>query len=154
VDATKFYKKTAFAYKQNRHKPILELKAAMENVLEHHFGRHNKCGPWCPTKKWAGNQEMLDKLCYRDKDKDSMVTYLQLRDIRDPFFTLETIKELSHPYDTNKCENIMKVITKFHPKDTEFYGTICGKRRIFAVITKDSIGLGTYVERILELMGV
>jgi hypothetical protein len=69
--------KTAFAYKQNRRKPILELQAAIENVLEYHFGWHDKCGSWCPTNKWADNQEMLDKLCYRDKDK-GMATYLQL----------------------------------------------------------------------------
>jgi hypothetical protein len=73
-------KNTVFAYKQNRHNPILELQVAMENVLEHHFGRHDKCGPWCQTKKWTGNQEMLDKMYYRYKDKD-MATYLQLRDI-------------------------------------------------------------------------
>jgi hypothetical protein len=135
-------KNTAFAYKQNRHRPILERQAEMENVLEHHFGRHEKCGPWCPTKKWAGNQEMLEKLCYRDKDKD-IATYLQLREIQDPFFTLESMEELWHSHDTNKCENIMEVITKFHPKDVELFGTICCKGRIYGAITKDSIGLGS-----------
>jgi hypothetical protein len=78
-----------------------------------------------------------------------------VREIRDPFFTVESMKELWHDsHDTNKCENIMKVITEFHPKDVERFGTICCKGRIYGAITKDSIGLGSYLERILELMGV
>jgi hypothetical protein len=48
----------------------------------------------------------------------------------------------------------MKVITRVHPKDVEIFGTVCCKGRIFGVITKGSIGMGSYLEQILELMGV
>jgi hypothetical protein len=116
ADATQLKKNTSFAVKQNRHKPIEEFQANMYNVLKHHFNRHGNCGEWCPTKKWKNNPAMLAKLCYRDKGQD-MTTNLQLRKIRDPFFTLKKLEELRHPHDTHKCENVMKVITKFHPKD-------------------------------------
>jgi hypothetical protein len=87
----------------------------MLNVVGHHFDRHEGCGEWCPTKKWKDEPEQLEKLCYRDKNRDRK-TYLQIIAIQGPFFTVKKLEEMRHSYNTNKCENIMKVITKYHPK--------------------------------------
>jgi hypothetical protein len=99
------------------------------------------------------NPEILVKLCYRDKDRD-MATYLQLRKNRDPFFTLGKLEELRHPHATNTCENFMKIITKFHPKDIQLYNTICCKGRTFGVLLKDSVGMASYLERSFAILGV
>jgi hypothetical protein len=96
---------------------------------------------------------MLAKLCYRGKDRD-MTTYLQLRKIRDPFFTLKKLEELRHPHDPNKCENVMKIITKFHPKDIQLYNTICCKGQIFGSISKDSGGMASYLAISFTTLGV
>ena len=125
----------------------------MCNVLEHHFDRHENCGPWCPKIKWRDEPEQLEKLCYRDKDKDKS-TYLQLRKIRDPFFTLEKLEELRHGHDTNKCENMMRVIMKFHPKDMRLYDTVCCRARIYTAVAKDSIGMHQYLVRIFKKLGI
>jgi hypothetical protein len=57
-------------------------------------------------------------------------------------------------YDTNKCENVMKVITKYHPKDMMFYETCIAKARILAAIGKDLIGLLGYLEMEFERLGI
>jgi hypothetical protein len=149
----KIEKNTAFCVRQNRNKPLLELQERLQNVLEHHFDRHDKCGKWCPAIKYKDDPEKLAKLCYRDKDKD-MATYLRIKKIRAPFLTLEKLEELRHPHDTNKCEAIMRAITRFHPKDLQLCATICAKGRIYAAVSKDSVGMGSFVGRIFAAMGV
>jgi hypothetical protein len=61
---------------------------------------------------------------------------------------------MRHPYDTNKCKNIMKVITKYHPKDMMFYETCIAKARILAAIGKDSVGILSYLEMAFERLGI
>jgi hypothetical protein len=125
----------------------------MLNVVEHHFDIHDGCREWCPTKKWKDEPEKLEKLCYQDKDRDRK-TYLQIVAIRAPFFTVEKLEKMRHPYDTNKCEKIMKVITKYHPNDMMFYETCIAKARILAAIGKDSFGLLGYLEMAFERLGI
>jgi hypothetical protein len=133
VDVIKLKQNTSF-------KPIEDFQKAMLNVLGHHFDRHEGYGEWCPTKKWKNEPEKLKQLCCRNKDRNRK-TYLQIQTIRAPFFTVEKPEEMRHSHDTNKCENIMKVITKYHPKNMMFYETCIAKAHILAAIGKDSIGL-------------
>jgi hypothetical protein len=67
---------------------------------------------------------------------------------------LEKLEELRHPHNTNKCKNVMKIITKFHPKDIQLYNTICCKGQIFRALTKDSVGMASYLERSFAILGV
>jgi hypothetical protein len=64
------------------------------------------------------------------------------------------VEEMRHSYDMNKCENIMKVITKYHPKDMMFYETCISKARILAAIGKYSIGLLGYLEMAFKRLGI
>jgi hypothetical protein len=62
---------------------------------------------------------------------------------------------MRHPHDTNKCKDIMKVLTKFHPKDIQLYSSICCKGRgVHATISKDFIGMGSYLERTFAILGI
>jgi hypothetical protein len=63
-------------------------------------------------------------------------------------------QEMRHSHDTNKCKNIMKVTTKYHPKDMMFYETCTAKAHILAAIGKDSIGLLGYLEMAFERLGI
>jgi hypothetical protein len=48
----------------------------------------------------------------------------------------------------------MKIITKFHPKDIQLSNTICCKGRIFGSISKDSVGMESYLARLFATLGV
>jgi hypothetical protein len=61
---------------------------------------------------------------------------------------------MRHSYNMNKCENIMKVITKYHPKDMMFYETCIVKACILAAIGKDLIELLGYLEMAFERLGI
>jgi hypothetical protein len=48
-----------------------DLKMALEVVLEHHFGDHWLCGPWCPAMYWKDDEKDKKSLNYRCKAKDA-----------------------------------------------------------------------------------
>jgi hypothetical protein len=73
----KFKKKYIFCTPTKSQKTHQRLpNGCVELFLEHHFDRHEGCGEWCPMKQWKNEPEKLEKLCYRDKDRDRK-TYLQ-----------------------------------------------------------------------------
>jgi hypothetical protein len=146
-DAERLKRNLSFCIRTNVQKTFDEFKTAMNAVLEHHFDCHEYCdAEWCAHLR----EDDGKKRYYRCKKKNKKL-YEQLRTVTEKFFTDERLKEIYHKFNTNKCENLMSIVTSYCPKTRHYSGTINGKGRICLGVTVDSLG---YVETYRSLFAL
>ena len=139
--------------KQNAKKPVEALKAALENVLDHHFGMHENCSvKWCPYLKLETEREKQNKLVYRHMDRDSKM-YYELKRARAPYLTLESLKQCQHNTHTNKCENFMSLVATTLPKYSNLSGSVSGKARVFHAAGRDGRSPQEYYGHLFQQLG-
>jgi hypothetical protein len=134
-------------------RPFDELKTAMKAALKHYFNNHEFCGGWCPylAKSEAERADVQYK--YRSKTEDS-VLYSQCIEIHKAYTTEQGLRELKHPYDTNKCESMNKFVPKFVPKDSNFSRTRNWEGCVMYAVGVDSLGHRGYHHRVSALAGL
>jgi hypothetical protein len=82
------------------------------------------------------------------------VLYTQCVEIHKAHTTELGMRELKHPYDTNKCESMKKLVTKVVPKDSIFSGTRNWEGRMIYAVGVDSLGYCVYHTRVYSILGL
>ena len=154
VDAARMKRNMALAVRAYRLSGFSYFQVQAVAVLEHHFGDHSLCDPsWCPYHRYLNNPKKLAQLKYRNK-KDHLPLYIQMKELHDKYVSDEWLPQIWHMWNTNKNENVNKLITKFVPKTTYLCQTIVAKLRIYVAIGIDSIGQEEYYKRLYKKLGI
>ena len=151
-EAGRMKRALSFAIYAHLTSTVEEMEAACWQCIEHYFGNHEKCGKWCPAKKYEGNPVELAKMVYRDKEKDEKV-YTQVKDVVRPYFAHDKLKEMQHEHSTQKNESMNNAVAKTIPKGSNLSGTIAAKARVNATICINSVGLVGFIQRMAEVRG-
>ena len=136
---------------------LAEMMRRAPAVVEHHFGDHTYCGPWCKysMERPAHIRHAWDdeaKKNYKDKTKNAKL-YKLVRECLDPYLTEESLAECAHEYDSQTNEACNKMFTKYAPKTTNFSRSIGLTTRILIGTTVHSVGDLKAVTTIYENMG-
>ena len=151
--------KTNFGYFVNWTKRLglAEMMRRAPAVVEHHFGDHTYCGPWCKFSierpahiRLPWDEEA--KKNYKDKKKHASL-YKLVRECMDPYLTEESLAECAHEYDSQTNEACNKMFTKYAPKTTNFSRGIGLTSRVLIGTTVHSIGDLNAITTIYENMG-
>jgi hypothetical protein len=166
--------KTNFAYclHQCKTQSFEVLVERSKAVLEHLFDNHDHCGNWCSKKKKAARVIQSFARCkvlkiegaklatkkanaqfFRDKAKNKKL-YEQLSAIVAKFICVESLKQVHHQYNTNKCEMINNQMTRFAPKNKHYAKTIVGKARAMMAIGVDSVGMVEFFCELAKVEGI
>jgi hypothetical protein len=149
-DAERMKRCLSYAVRQNSNDDSALLKAATQQVAEHHFGNHNDCGSWCRVKPLEGDERMEANLRYRRKREDKRF-YDDVKTIVDEF--ADGSDEMIHPWSSDIVEGMNKFFTKFLPKDGTYGMSIENKVRIHLTVCIDSIGYVAMYRRLAEKIG-
>ena len=151
--------KTNFGYFVNCCKKLglPEMMRRAPAVVEHHFGNHAYCGPWCKysIERAAHIRHPWDdeaKKKYKDKTKDAKL-YNLVRECMDPYLTEESLAECAHEYDSQTNEACNKMFTKYAPKTTNFSRGIGLTTRVLIGTSVHSVGDLQAITAIYENMG-
>ena len=151
MDAERLKRNLSYAIRTNcRSGSLPIMKAAVNQVLEHHFNNHEECGEWCKLKPLTGEALATAKLNYRCKVKNEKF-YLQVKELFTEFDLL--LEEMLHEWDTNIVEGMNKFFCKFLPKDRTYAMTIENKVRLYLAIAIDSIGYMETYQRLADSAG-
>jgi len=140
---------------QNRGKPPNELRNGLMASLEHEFGNHEYCSAvWC---KWLKANDDIGRnaLYTRWMNKvDNKVLYDTLLEIYRNFLTTDRIKQMHHPFDTQKNEALNTKIARCCPKNTTMSKSMVLSDRVSWVVVEDSVGGEAAVVRVFEWLGL
>ena len=155
VDAIRLKRNTNYAVKQNLHEDFPTFKKRLLNVVEHHFGNHSECGPWCPAVAYKDDPEKLATLVYREKEsEEGLKMYNQVIKARSKYMTDSKIREMHHTTNTQKCESLMAIITKYCPKGKYLWQTIATMARTHVAVAANSEGLLKFYTKLYERLGM
>jgi hypothetical protein len=101
--------------KQSRTKSFDEFKHNSNAIIKHSFDDHTFCSyQWCPVVKAQVKQQEYNGV-YRSKVKHGR-EYEQIKNALAPYLTDDKLKEIHHPYDSQKNESFNKSCLKYAPK--------------------------------------
>jgi hypothetical protein len=139
--------------KQTRHRPFNEFKHASNAVIEHLFNDHTFCtDEWCPVLKAQAKQHEY-KGVYRSKEKHAR-EYEQIQNALAPYLTDNKLKEIHHPYDSQKNESFNKSATKYAPKGRTYAMTMALTARISIAAGVCNLGAQGYWTRVFECLQI
>lgn len=158
ADCERIARNYAYCLLQNVGKPIEQLQEAMKATVEHHFDNHEYCSTeWCRRKrlieKKHDGETVASDSHYRCKEKHQEL-YVQINEVMEWHLSKEALVQLNHKWNTNKCESLMGLITRYLPKVRNYCKTICGSGRLGIAIGVDSVGKERYYERLCERLGL
>ena len=108
---------------------------------------------WCPYLAASEQKRLEIEYKYKSKTEDAEL-YNQCVEIHDKLTSDEGLRDMYHPYDTNKCESMNKFITNFVPKHTYFAKTVNWQGRVYLAIGIDSIGYEKYFETLFQKLSL
>jgi hypothetical protein len=153
ADAERLKRNTCYAVHEYKSHGFDTFKQMVWAVLDHHFGCHDNCGPWCPWLKNQDKPEELKKLFYRDKIKDKAI-YDQILEIWRTYCSDKPLRDIHHEWHTNKCESMNNFICKFIPKTTHLCMSIVGQARTYLAVGLDSVGYEDYYRTLFGILGL
>jgi hypothetical protein len=126
---------------------------AGHSVIDHHFDIHDKCGPWCRRKDQSDQQRVTSDRFYRDIDKDNKL-YKAVSDLLARFITLDKLREVAHPYDTQVNESLNNTISWLAPKNKCYGGSCSLTNRICIAIGVNTLGMEKYFARLFKALAI
>jgi hypothetical protein len=139
--------------KQSRNKQFHEFKHNSNAVIEHLFNDHTYCSDdWCPVKKAQARQEEY-KGEYRSKVEHAR-EYQQIRNAIGPYLTDEKLKEIHHPFDSQKNESFNKSVSKYAPKGRTYSMTMALTARICIAAGVANVGAYKYWTEVMDGLGI
>ena len=131
-----------------------EYKSAAQCVLDHHFGEHSECGPWCRQKTASAEAQQQSKKFYRDKQQDKKL-YQKLHSMLfDKYFTLPRLRECAHGYDTQVNESLNNVVAWLAPKNKMYCASYSLTNRVAVAVGIVSLGLLEYHQQLFKALGI
>jgi hypothetical protein len=153
MDSTRIGKNFGYMARTLKNKDPSEYVKSATAVLDHHFGVHDNCGPWCPRRLETAEQRAATKKFYRCKVSDAKL-YAVLEKKTERFFELEKLTEMAHNMDTNMNEAFNNVCTWFAPKNKVFAGSGSLNNRIAFAVGINSIGLLPFMSELFIRLGI
>jgi hypothetical protein len=154
VDAHRIKSYWGHWQKQSRNKPFDEFKRNSNAVIEHLFNDHSYCSDeWCPVLKAQARQQEYKKGQYRSKVQHAR-EYQQITDALGPYLTDEKLKEIHHPFDSQKNESFNKSASKYAPKGRTYSMTMALKARIYIAAGVANVGAHDYWTGVLDRLGI
>jgi hypothetical protein len=152
MDAERLKRNFSYAIRTNcRSGSLPIMKAAVNQVLEHHFNNHEECGERCKVKPLTGEALATAKLNYRCKEKNAKF-YVQVKVLFTEFDLI--LEEMLHEWDTTIVEGMNKFFCKFLPMDRTYAMTIENKVRLYLTIAIDLIGYTETYQRLADSTGL
>ena len=140
--------------KQSRNLSFNEFKQKANAVIEHLFDDHTFCSvEWCPVLKAQARQEEFKKGQYRSKVKHAR-EYEQIKSALFPYLTDEKLREIHHPYDSQKNESFNKSASRTVPKGRTYSMTIALKARICIAAGVGNVGNYEYWTQVMDSLGI
>lgn len=130
-----------------------EYKAAAASVLDHHFDKHDQCGPWCRRKNETAAERAESAKYYRDMKEDAKL-YCKLQELLSRYFTMKALRECAHGYDTQVNESINNSVAWLAPKNKMYCASHSLHNRIAVAIGVTSVGLLPYHVRLFKKLGI
>lgn len=90
---------------------------------------------------------------YRDKVKDGLV-YETLKEIIEPFITMERLVEIGHGFDTQTNESLNNTVSWLAPKNKTYCGSVALRCRVASALGIHLIGFKPFVEKVLGRLGI
>jgi hypothetical protein len=140
--------------KQSRNKSFDEFKSNSNAVIEHLFNDHTYCSDeWCPVLKARQAKQQEYKGMYRCKVKHAR-EYEQIKNALAPYLTDDKLKEIHHPYDSQKNESFNKSCSNYAPKGRTYAMTMALTARISITAGVGNLGAHDYWTRVMECLGI
>jgi hypothetical protein len=153
MDSTRIGKNFGYMARTLKNKPPSEYVKSTTSVLDHHFGLHDNCGPWCPRRLETVEQRAATKKYYRCIEKDAKL-YALLRNKMERYIALDKLTEMAHNLDTNMNEGFNNICTWFAPKNKVYAGSGSLNNRIAFAVGINSIGLLPFFTQLFERLGI
>jgi hypothetical protein len=153
MDATRIGKNFGYMARTLQRRPQCEYVLAAAAVLEHHFDKHDQCGPWCRRKNETAEQRRTSGRYYRNKETDPQLYKILLKTIQ-RFVTLDKLIEMAHGLDTNMNEAFNQICTWFLPKNKVFAGSGSLENRIAFAVGINSVGIDVFFTMLFAKLGI
>ena len=123
-------------------------------MLEHFFDNHRLCDKkWCEYKTSTPESEAKKKGKFKSKVLDA-VLYTKLAPIVAKHTHPNLLKQLQHPWNSQKNEALNYSISKVAPKDTNFGTSKNLQWRAALIVGVGTLGWAEYVDKCFGEMGV
>ncbi len=99
------------------------------------------------------NRKQKNILKYHNKQTD-LKLYTKMKTIHDKYTTEARLRELWHPYDSQKNESINKRISKYAPKDREYSRSMSLTNRVAIALGVTSVGYLQYWLAVSLVLGI
>ena len=152
VDILRLSKYYGYFLRKNKYlTDFEEYKKRAKAPLEHLFNCHDFCSTeWCPVKKHP-DKDYNHK--YRCKKKNHIL-YEQLKEIFDTFNTDEKLKQMFHPFDTQKNEGLNTAVLYGAPKHKNYSTTMSLASRVATRSALNSVGYVKFFGEVFEELGI
>jgi hypothetical protein len=155
--------KRSFGYHQKVHRTLSfdDFRRQSNAVLQHRWNNHEHCGIWCrfsPDKPAdercdRNNPEFTKK--YRNMDnQDDSDLLAHVMKITEHIFTDAALRQIHHPYDSQKNEALNTSVAKYAPKNKVYGRTPSLRSRVYFVGGVNSVGLHNFVARVSDDIGI
>jgi hypothetical protein len=153
MDITRLVKNFGYMVKGLKRLPEEKFLSAANAVLDHHFDEHKSCGAWCKRRRLNSEQREASARFYRCMEKDAGM-YKMLQGLLARFITLDKLKEVAHPMDTQVNESLNNTISWLAPKNKCYGGSQSLRNRISIAVGINALGLQKYFKRLFHALGI
>jgi hypothetical protein len=152
--------KTNFSYwhAQNKNKDYATFKARYPAVYLHHFNDHSACvaheeGGFC---RYKNHPDKIAEAKQSGQLRDKALRAEMLKEVKAAsarFGTDIMLKQMHHPFSSQKNESLNQQVARFAPKDKHFGSSLQLEDRVALVVIIDSIGKAIGIQAVLTQLG-
>lgn len=156
VDAERMKRNFGYAQFLYHKESFASFCCRMSAVLQHHFNDHRFCDTWCKYKSNCAHAVPLPdgkKGRFRSKTEHPK-TYRAFIEVCQRYMSIPMLRQIHHPFDSQKNEAFNKTVTKYAPKDRHYSQSMSLHNRVAFAVVEDSLGLQEGVRRIGFKLGI